>query len=84
MKTPTGLAGLAGAWSAAEQDKFRIKRITLQRGVKASVLDRACACRFGITCITCLSWDRLIRRHEARQAESLRRQALGRRVVLGR
>lgn len=46
--------------------------------------ERPCYCRPGATtCITCLTWDRTIRGHEARRAESLRLQAIGRRVAGG-
>lgn len=46
--------------------------------------ERPCCCRPGATtCITCLTWDRTIRGHEARRAESLRLQAIGRRVAGG-
>lgn len=57
------------------------------RGVKRrppSIVEKHfCVCRDGVVCICCLSWNRTIRGHEQRRADSLRRQALGNRSRAG-
>jgi hypothetical protein len=42
-----------------------------------------CCCKPGVPCVFCLRWHRKITGIEQRRADSLRRQALGRRVAGG-
>ena len=76
VKTPAGRRALG---EAAVQEKLNKANHAPQ-----GPTERPCYCRPGATiCVTCLIWDRTIRGHEARRAESLRLQAIGRRVAAG-